>query len=37
MPELDLDDLFANDLANLLDPSFPGPIQPLRIDQGVPI
>ena len=37
MPELDLDDLFAQDLSNLLDPSFPGPIQPLRIDNGVPV
>lgn len=37
MPDLDLDELFAEDLANLLDPSFPGPIQPFRIDNGVPI
>lgn len=37
MTDLDLDDLFASDLANLLDPSFPGPIQPIRIDGDLPI
>lgn len=37
MTDLDLDELFAQDLANLLNASLPGPTQPIRMDGNVPV